>query len=235
VGQISLFQSKAAARKTKCALLLLILTSNNIMIPKKIHYVWLGGNPLPKRLQKCVDSWKKIMPDYDIIKWDESSIDINKNPLLAQCYQAKQFSKISEYFRAYVLYTEGGIYMDTDVALLRRLDEFLVNDAFCLKLYGKPYIESYILGATKGHSWLHLSMNAFIQNESLLPVSWVGTATRCLQEYFDFNVAKEYKGMAGIAYARKQGSSKQESRAEQNRAEQSRAEQSRAERNRLLR
>ncbi|MDR1543741.1 MAG: hypothetical protein LBS50_04890 [Prevotellaceae bacterium] len=79
------------------------------MIPEKIHYVWFNGKPLPKQMQKCINTWKKVLPNYEIICCNENSFDINSIPALRHCYEIKHFSKISEYLRLYALYTEGGI------------------------------------------------------------------------------------------------------------------------------
>lgn len=100
------------------------------MIPKKIHYVWVGGNPKPKDIQKCMRTWKKYLPDYEIVEWNESNFDINSHPFVKAAYKAKKWAFVSDYIRAYVLYKEGGIYLDTDNCVLRNLDKLLDNKAF---------------------------------------------------------------------------------------------------------
>ena len=101
------------------------------MIPKKIHYCWFGGNPLPKLAKKCIKSWKKYCPDYEIIRWDEKSFDISEAPLyVRQAYEAKKWAFVSDYVRLYAMVTQGGIYMDTDVEVVKSLDEFLQHKAF---------------------------------------------------------------------------------------------------------
>lgn len=101
------------------------------VIPKKIHYMWLGGKELPKNLQKCVDSWKKYCPDYEIIRWDETNYDMSKNLYTEQAYKNKEYGFVPDYARLDILYNYGGIYMDTDVELIRPLDELLYQEAFC--------------------------------------------------------------------------------------------------------
>ena len=91
-------------------------------IPKKIHYCWFGGKPLPKSVQKCIASWKKYCPDYEIIRWDESNSDIRSNLYARQAYEAGKWAFVSDYFRLKVVYEQGGIYLDTDVELIRSLD-----------------------------------------------------------------------------------------------------------------
>ena len=101
------------------------------MIPKKIHYCWFGGNPLPKLAKKCIKSWKKYCPDYEIIRWDESNFDISSAPLyVQQAYNAKKWAFVTDYVRLYAMVTQGGIYMDTDVEIVKPLDSFLHHQAF---------------------------------------------------------------------------------------------------------
>lgn len=101
------------------------------LIPKRIHYMWLGGKPLPKSLQYCIDSWKKYCPDYEIVRWDESNYDIDKHPYMRQAYEKGAYGFVPDYARLDILCRYGGIYMDTDVELIRPLDELLYQEAFC--------------------------------------------------------------------------------------------------------
>lgn len=98
------------------------------MIPKVIHYCWFGGNPIPDDLKKCIESWKKFCPDYEIEKWDESNFDIHCHPFVESAYNAKAWAFVSDYARLKIVYDNGGIYLDTDVELLKNLD-FLLNNA----------------------------------------------------------------------------------------------------------
>ena len=99
------------------------------MIPKKIHYCWFGGNPLPPLAVKCIESWKKYLPDYEIKEWNESNFDLNYNDYVREAYEAKKWAFITDVVRLYAMVTEGGIYMDTDVEVLKPLDELLQYDA----------------------------------------------------------------------------------------------------------
>jgi len=99
------------------------------MIPKIIHYCWFGRNPKPKLAEKCIRSWKKHCPDYEIIEWNEDNYDIAEAPLyVRQAYEMKKWAFVTDYVRLQVVYENGGIYMDTDVELLKPLD-FLLNNA----------------------------------------------------------------------------------------------------------
>jgi len=100
------------------------------MIPKKIHYVWLGKGEKDARFKTCLESWKKYLPDYEIKEWNEDNFDINYNDFTKQSYDAKKYAFTSDVIRLYALYTEGGIYMDTDVEVYQPLDEFLNEEGF---------------------------------------------------------------------------------------------------------
>ena len=95
------------------------------MIPKKIHYCWFGGKPLPELAKRCINSWEKYCPNFEIIRWDESNSDLNICPFVKEAYDAKMYAFVSDYIRLYALYNEGGIYMDTDEETIKPLDTFL--------------------------------------------------------------------------------------------------------------
>ena len=99
-------------------------------IPKKIHYCWFGRGQMPELAIKCLASWKKNLPDYEVIEWNEDNFDINSNRYVKEAYESKKYAFVTDYVRLYVLYNHGGIYMDTDVEVLKPLDVFLVNRAF---------------------------------------------------------------------------------------------------------
>ena len=100
------------------------------MIPKIIHYCWFGGNPLPELARKCIASWKRFLPDYEIREWNESNYDVHKIPYIAQAYEAKKYAFVSDFARFDILYEFGGIYFDTDVEVIKPLDDILKNGAF---------------------------------------------------------------------------------------------------------
>lgn len=95
------------------------------MIPRKIHYCWLSGEELPPGLQQCLASWREVMPDYEIVRWDAGRFDIQAVPFVAEACRARKWAFASDYLRLHALYTEGGIYLDCDVRVRRRFDEFL--------------------------------------------------------------------------------------------------------------
>lgn len=101
------------------------------MIPKKIHYCWFGGNPKPKLAEKCIKSWKKFCHDYEIIEWNESNCPLDDMPLyVRQAYEAGKWAFVTDYVRLRIVYKHGGIYMDTDVEVIKPLDDLLYNKAY---------------------------------------------------------------------------------------------------------
>ena len=99
-------------------------------IPKIIHYCWFGGNPLPELAQKCIASWKKFLPDYEIKEWNEQNFDVYQTIYSAEAYTLKKYAHVSDYARFWVLYHYGGIYFDTDVEVIRPLDDILAKGSF---------------------------------------------------------------------------------------------------------
>lgn len=99
-------------------------------IPKIIHYCWFGGGEKNKLIKKCISSWKKYNPEYTIIEWNEKNVDLSCNRYVKEAYENKKWAFVADYIRLYVVYNKGGIYLDTDVELIKSLDEFLSYDAF---------------------------------------------------------------------------------------------------------
>ena len=93
------------------------------MIPKKIHYCWFGRNPLPDSALRCIASWKKYLPDYEILEWNEDNFDVNSIQYIAQAYKVKKYAFVSDYARFKILYEHGGLYFDTDVEVIKPMEE----------------------------------------------------------------------------------------------------------------
>lgn len=100
------------------------------MIPKIIHYCWFGHNPLPKSAKDCIASWKKYLPDYEIKEWNEDNFDVNIIPYTKDAYAAKKYAFVSDYARFWVLYHYGGLYFDTDVEVIKPIDDLINKGAF---------------------------------------------------------------------------------------------------------
>ena len=99
-------------------------------IPRKIHFCWLSNDPFPEDIQKCVDSWKSIMPEYEIKHWNLSNFNINYLPYSAEAWEKRKYAFVSDIVRLFALYTEGGIYLDSDIEVFKRFDDLLDDKAF---------------------------------------------------------------------------------------------------------
>lgn len=100
------------------------------MIPRIIHYCWFGRNPLPKSAQKCIESWKKYFPDYEIREWNEDNFDVNIIPYTQEAYAVKKYAFVSDFARFWILYKYGGLYFDTDVEVLKSMDAIITRGPF---------------------------------------------------------------------------------------------------------
>lgn len=100
------------------------------MIPKTIHYCWFGRNPLPESAKECIASWKKFMPDYEIKEWNEDNFNVNMTTYTAEAYKAKKYAFVSDYARFWILYNHGGLYFDTDVEMLKPIDDIVAKGGF---------------------------------------------------------------------------------------------------------
>lgn len=108
------------------------------MIPEKIHYCWFGRGEKPELAKKCIASWKKFLPDYEIIEWNEDNFDVNIIPYTAQAYSAKKYAFVSDYARFFILYQHGGLYFDTDVEIIRPMNHIIEKGAFMgVEVYNK--------------------------------------------------------------------------------------------------
>ena len=120
------------------------------MIPHVIHYCWFGRNPLPDSARKCIASWKKFLPNYEIKEWNEDNFDIHLIPYTRDAYAEKKYAFVSDYARFWILYHYGGIYFDTDVEVIRPMDEIIARGPFMGREAG-AYI-SQITDAGKGEA-----------------------------------------------------------------------------------
>ena len=100
------------------------------MIPKIIHYCWFGRNPLPESALKCIHSWKKYFPDYEIKEWNEDNFDVNVIPYTKDAYEAKKYAFVSDYARFWILEKFGGLYFDTDVEVINSMEDIILKGAF---------------------------------------------------------------------------------------------------------
>lgn len=133
------------------------------MIPKIIHYVWLGNNPIPESMQKCMNSWKKYMPDYEWMCWNDDSIKEINSIFVNEAIQEKKWAFASDVIRLYAIYNYGGIYMDTDVMVYKSFDSLLNHKAFIgrensIHIIGKStvnHLTTCCFGAEKGNAFIN--------------------------------------------------------------------------------
>lgn len=100
------------------------------MIPKIIHYCWFGGTEKSPLIKKCIQTWRDVMPDYEIKEWNEKNFDINTVPFVKEAYESRKWAFVADYVRLYAMYHDGGVYLDTDVKVLKKFDEFLKYSFF---------------------------------------------------------------------------------------------------------
>ena len=133
------------------------------MIPKIIHYCWFGKNPKPKIAESCISSWKKYLPDYEIIEWNEDNFDVEQNTFVRTAYQNKKWAFVSDFALAKALHEFGGFYLDTDMEIKNSLNDFLHHKAVCgFEIKGIPY--SAFWGAEKGHVLAKRMIDHYLTN-----------------------------------------------------------------------
>ncbi len=131
------------------------------MIPKKIHFCWLSGDEYPPLIQSCIDTWKKVLPDYEIILWDTHRFDIDSVVWVKEAFDAKKYAFAADYIRLYAVYTEGGIYLDSDVEVLKSFNDLLLNKAFIGFEAATESVEAAIFGAEAGCEWCRVAMEFY--------------------------------------------------------------------------
>lgn len=134
------------------------------MIPKKIHYCWFGRNPLPNIAIKCIESWKKHLPDFEIIEWNEDNFDIDSFQYTKEAYENKKYAFVSDVCRLYALKEFGGLYMDTDLEVIKPLYKFL-NHSAVSGFESNSQIPTALMGSIKKGKWVS-DMLAYYDNKS---------------------------------------------------------------------
>ena len=123
------------------------------MIPKIIHLCWMSGDPFPPDIQKCIDSWKRILPDYEIWLWDTKRFDLSTSVWVTEAYDKKKYAFCADYIRMYALFNYGGVYLDSDVEVLRSFNDLLTLPYF-IGYESKQYFEAAVIGAEKGNPFI---------------------------------------------------------------------------------
>jgi len=136
------------------------------MIPKIIHLCWLSGDSYPPKIKKCLKSWKRYLPDYEVILWDTNRFDLESSLWVKQAFENKKYAFAADYIRFYALYHIGGIYLDSDVEVIKSLDDLLDLPYFIgAEKAGTP--EAAIIGAEKGCDWIKQCLN-YYDNRSFI-------------------------------------------------------------------
>lgn len=138
------------------------------MIPKIIHYCWFGRGKMPELAIKCIDSWKRILPEYQIKEWNEDNFDLNLYPYVKEAYENRKFAFVTDVVRLYALYHEGGVYMDTDVEVLKTLDHFLNHIAFS-GFEDEIHIPTGIMASIKGGKWVKENLEYYSNRHFIMP------------------------------------------------------------------
>ncbi|MCQ2146596.1 MAG: glycosyl transferase [Bacteroidales bacterium] len=136
------------------------------MIPKIIHYCWFGHGEMSPLAKKCIQSWREKLPDYEIKEWNESNFDLNLYPYTKEAYEKKKYAFVADVVRLYALYSDGGIYMDTDVEVLKSYDPFLHHTAF--SGYETDKVTTGIMASEKGGEWVKHNLDYYTDRHFIL-------------------------------------------------------------------
>ena len=172
-------------------------------IPKIIHLVWFGKKEYPELVKKCLKSWDDYLPDYEIKIWNENSFDVGVCPFVKEAYNSQKWAFVSDYVRLWALYNYGGIYMDTDVEVVRPLDAFLEHDAFS-GFEAKDSIPTGIIGAAQNNEVIKMLLDYYTDKHfvnddgSLNQISNVTIITEILSSH-GLVLNGKFQNIAGFA------------------------------------
>ncbi len=158
-------------------------------IPKVIHLCWLSGDAYPTKIAKCIDSWKRILPDYEIMLWDTKRFDLSKSTWVKEAFECKKYAFAADYIRFYALYNYGGIYMDSDVEVIKSFNDLLQFPYFA-GAEKAGTIEAAIMGATKGNLWIKQCLDYydgrhFLKSDGNMDI-------RKLPEIMDYEINRKF-------------------------------------------
>lgn len=146
------------------------------MIPKIIHSIWVGGKEKPKLVKQCESSWKKYCRNYEFIEWNEDNFDFNKAPLFVnEAYQKEKWAFVSDYIRLWALYNYGGVYLDSDMELLKNIDDFLINKSFT-GFEDDVSVQSSIIGSVKNNDLIK-ELLSYYDDKSFILKDGLNTTT----------------------------------------------------------
>ncbi|WP_138752515.1 glycosyltransferase family 32 protein [Paenibacillus sinopodophylli] len=145
-------------------------------IPRILHYCWFGRGEKPRKIVKCMKSWEKQLGGFQVIEWNEDNFDISSNRYVREAYEARKYAFVSDYVRLYALYKFGGIYLDTDVEVIKPLDAFLGHEAFS-GFEDERFLQSGTMGAALEHPWIKELLENYDQRSFLLQDGKLDTTT----------------------------------------------------------
>ncbi len=164
-------------------------TKGTPLIPKTLHYFWFGKKPIPQHLQEYMKSWKRLLPNYEIVRWDESNYDVSGNRYTKEAYESGKYGFVPDYARLDVLYHHGGIYLDTDVEVVRSFDDLLMDRAF-MGFFDKNGVALGAgFGCVKGNDLIKLMMD-YYEDKSFYNKDGSLNLTTCIE--YQYPVLKQY-------------------------------------------
>ena len=171
------------------------------MIPKIIHYCWFGRGQMPQLALDCIASWKKILPEYEIKEWNEDNFDLDMYPYAREAYDNRKFAFVTDIVRLHALYTEGGIYMDTDVEILKPLDQFLHHSAFS-GFEAEDRFPTGLMAAEKGSKWAKDNLDWYNEKHFVKEDGTLDTTTNVViimkvLEKYQFKLDNTYQEVSG--------------------------------------
>ena len=174
------------------------------MIPKIIHYFWFGGNQKPEIVLRCIRSWKKFMPDWEIKEWNETNYDVQKSAYMRQAYAQKMWAFVSDYARFDILYQYGGIYLDTDVEMLKSMPEEILNKDAFTGMESTGYVGPGLIFGCPPFYWITKKMLEYYKrikfdgNSSKNPttVNELITSVLILEGFVISNIYQDINGLA---------------------------------------
>lgn len=171
-------------------------------IPKVIHYCWFGKAPYNDVVNNCIDSWKKYLPDYKFVVWNEDNFPVNAYPFARQAYNDKKWAYVSDVARLHALYNYGGIYMDTDVEVLKNIDNFLVHDFFS-GFESNIHLTSAVMGAKPHNAFIKLLLDWYIgesYGKQYYEIANTRIITRIVRLYLDLKKGERCFSLGNCYY-----------------------------------
>lgn len=186
------------------------MSQESELIPKVLHYCWFGRGNKPHLIRKCLESWRRIMPEYEIKEWNEDNFDVNAIPFVRQAYAEKKWAFVADVCRFYACYNEGGIYLDTDVEVFKRFDEFLQYNFFAgteVRTTQEGFfttLDASAFGCVRGHwfakaclDWYH--DKPFRLTDGSIPGGVVQVVASMVLEPFGYKRLNEFQQVKDVA------------------------------------